>query len=125
MMLDVLMNNLTNRAQPPQKIVLSTAEMVHVVELKMIVKCQSSDNYTVFYLTDGKKLVISRTLKEFDQQLSGSGFFRVHRSWLINQAMISGYDKREGGFVVMSDQSKLPVSPKKKEELLLIIAAMK
>ena len=120
-MLSVLMDNLSNNQARPNKIVLSTADMVHVVELESIIKCQSSINYTMFYLTNGKELIISRTLKEFDEQLSGNGFFRVHRSWLINEQHIIGYDKREGGYVVMSDQSKLPVSPKKREELISLI----
>ncbi|MEO1253338.1 MAG: LytTR family DNA-binding domain-containing protein [Bacteroidota bacterium] len=119
-MLSVLMDNLSPNTKP-KKIVLSTSEMVHVIELQNIIKCQSSVNYTVFYLSDGKELIISKTLKEFDDQLSGRGFFRVHRSWLINEEHIAGYDKREGGYVVMKDQSKLPVSPKKKEELIMLI----
>lgn len=119
-MLDVLMDNLSLGSRP-KKIVLSTADMVHVVELDAIIKCQSSVNYTIFYLTNGKELIISRTLKEFDDQLSGNGFFRVHRSWLINEEHIIGYDKREGGYVVMSDQTKLPVSSMKRDELMKLI----
>ncbi|MEM6643815.1 MAG: LytTR family DNA-binding domain-containing protein [Bacteroidota bacterium] len=119
-MLDVLIDNLSLGSRP-KKIVLSTADMVHVVELSTIIKCQSSVNYTIFYLTDGKELIISRTLKEFDEQLSGNGFFRVHRSWLINEEHIIGYDKREGGYVVMSDKTKLPVSSMKRDELMKLI----
>ena len=120
-MLSVLMDNLSTNQSKPSKIVLSTADMVHIVELERIIKCQSSVNYTIFYLSNGKELIISKTLKEFDQQLSGAGFFRVHRSWLINEHHIIGYDKREGGYVVMSDQTKLPVSSMKRDELMKLI----
>jgi len=121
LMLNTLLDNLKGKSKSLEKIVLSTAEMMHVVEVDSIVKCQSSGNYTTFYFKDGKQLVISRTLKEFDEQLSDSGFFRVHRSWLVNQSYIIGYDKREGGGVVLKDQSRLPVSPTKKEELLILL----
>ena len=120
-MMQVLMENMSGNQPRLKKIVLSTSDMVHVVEIANIVKCQSSGNYTVFHFSNQKPLVISRTLKEFDAQLSDSGFFRVHRSWLINESHIAGYDKREGGFVVMSDHSKLPVSPKKRDQLLTLI----
>lgn len=119
--LDVLLNNLSSDERRNKKIVLSTTDMMHIVEIDTIVKCQSSGNYTIFYFADKKDLLISRTLKEFDDQLSSQGFFRIHRSWLINASFIVGYDKREGGCVVMKDQSRLPVSPNKKEELLKLI----
>lgn len=121
--LEALLANFSRQETKPTKITLATAEMVHVVELSSIVKCQSSGNYTVFHFND-TELLVSKTLKEFDDQLARCGFFRAHRSWLINTAFIAGYDKREGGCVVMKDTTRVPVSPAKKDQLLEIIEGL-
>ncbi|MEL6557812.1 MAG: LytTR family DNA-binding domain-containing protein [Bacteroidota bacterium] len=118
---DVLLENLKQEGRKKKKIVLSTMDKIHVVEVDQIIKCQSSMNYTTFYLRDQEQLIISKTLKDFEEQLSPSGFFRVHKSWLINGSLIKGYDKRDGGHVIMIDDSKVPVSSLKKEELMRII----
>lgn len=119
--LDILIQNLQADQIQRKKLVLSTLETMHVVEVSDIIKCQSHMNYTTFYLRDGKELIISKTLKEFEDQLTPHDFFRIHKSWLINKHLIKGYDKTEGGYAIMIDDSKVPVSSMKKEELLIII----
>lgn len=111
---DTLLENLQS-LNKPKKIVLSTLEYVHVVDIQHIIKCQSSINYTVFHTKEGKEIVVSKTLKEFDQQLSPHGFFRTHKSWLINLNFVKGYNKKEGGTAVMEDGSEVPVSHSRKE----------
>ncbi len=123
--LNILVQNLKTEQLQARKLVLSTLERLHVVEINTIVKCQSDMNYTTFYFTDGKQLVISKTLKEFEEQLVPYDFFRIHKSWLINKHYIRGYDKTEGGYAIMEGDSKVPVSALKKEELLAIIKEAK
>lgn len=118
--LDVLLDNLKSEKRP-KKIVLSTMEFVHVVDIENIIKCQSSANYTIFHLKSGKEIMISKTLKEYEEQLNGYGFFRVHKSWLINVDYVKGYDRKDGGFAIMNDGSEVPVSPTKKEDLMILL----
>lgn len=99
------------------KIVLRTTESIHIINLNNIVRCESDVNYTTFYLTNGEKLLVSKTLKEFDEMLVPSGFFRTHQSHLVNLDHITRYDKGEGGHLIMDDGSLVPVSTRKREQL--------
>ena len=92
-----------------------------MVGIEDIIQCESENNYTTFYLSSGKKLLVSRTLKEYDDLLSEVGFIRVHRSHLINSRHIDYFDKRDGGSVVMKDNSRVPVSSRKKDQLISTI----
>ncbi|MEL6536269.1 MAG: LytTR family DNA-binding domain-containing protein, partial [Bacteroidota bacterium] len=56
------------------------------------------------------------TLKNYENQLAPYGFMRVHKSWLINMDYVKGFDKREGGYAIMQDESKIPVSPNKRND---------
>lgn len=100
------------------KIVLRDAETVYLVAIDEILRCESDTNYTYFYLTDGRKIVVSRTLKEFQQLFEDMHFLRVHQSHLINLRHFDRYDKREGGQAFMKDGIAVPVSVRKRESLL-------
>ncbi len=108
-----------------ERMVLSDNANIHIVELQEIVRCQSVNNYTHFFLTKGREIVITRTLKHYDELLSGQGFFRVHQSHIVNLQYLSKYVKREGGEVVMNDGSILPVSSRKREGLLNLLKNLK
>ena len=109
---------LTHNLQTNQKrkLVLKTQESVHVVDLSEIIRCEADKNYTFFYLNNSKKILVSRTLKDFETLLSNHGFFRVQQSHLINLEYIERYDKHEGGSVIMRDGSAVPLSPAKKDQ---------
>ncbi|MEA1875765.1 MAG: LytTR family DNA-binding domain-containing protein [Bacteroidota bacterium] len=108
-----------NHSTPEQKkIVLKTASKIHVVDIKNIIRCQSDNAYTTFYLNTGSRIMVSRSIKSYDEMLSSLGFLRVHQSHLINLQFISFYNKQDGGNLVMSDQSNVPVSNNKKPLLL-------
>ena len=100
------------------KIALPTSEGFVFIEKNDIVRCESTDNYTNFYLTDGSKVLVSKTLKHFDELLSPHGFFRIHQSHLINLSHLKSYHKGEGGYAIMSDNSSVMVSRRKKPEFL-------
>ena len=111
----VLLENLKQESKTPKKIILSTQEMMRIIELNEIIRCEADVNYTRFYLKDTDQLLISRTLKEFEEELADCNFMRVHKSHLINMDYVTGYDKREGGSVVLADGSRVPLSPRKRE----------
>lgn len=109
-----LLENL-NQKPEPRKIVLSTAEKMHIVEIDDILRCESDDYYTRFYFTDGKTLLISKTLKENEELLGDKNFIRPHKSHLVNIKYIKGFLKNDGGYIVLSDGTKVPVSRRKRE----------
>jgi two-component system LytT family response regulator len=98
-------------------IVLKTQEAIHIVKISHIIRCEAQGNYTLFYFTDGKKLLISQTLKRYDKILSNHNFFRIHQSHLINLEFVTRYDKADGGSLILGDDHTLPVSPQRKYEL--------
>ncbi len=100
------------------KLALHDAQGIQLVRVKDILYCKSQNNYTEFHLVDQKPILVSRTLKEFDELLSQNNFFRVHQSYLINLNRITQYLKQDGGYVKMEDGTLITVSRRKKEELL-------
>lgn len=109
-----LLENLSQQNEP-RKIVLSTAEKMHIVEIDDILRCESDDYYTRFFFKDGKTLLISKTLKENEELLGEKYFIRPHKSHLVNIKYIKGFLKNDGGYIVMSDGTKVPVSRRKRE----------
>lgn len=114
---------LQNNINPTQKkrLVLKTQESVHVVDLDHIIRCEADRNYTSFFLTEGKKILVSRTLKEYETLLTGHSFLRVQQSHLINLNFVERYDKGNGGSVVMKDGSEVPLSSAKRDIFFQII----
>lgn len=98
-----------------RRLVLKTQESVHVVDLEEIIRCEADRNYTSFFLRDNKKILVSKTLKEYETLLSGHNFLRVQQSHLININFVDRYDKKNGGAVVMKDGSEVPLSPAKRD----------
>lgn len=107
-----------------RKIVLKTAESIHIVNIKDIIHCEADGNYTNFYLDNSEKLMVSRTLKDYSEMLEQTGFFRTHQSHLVNLDHISRYDKTEGGHLVMDNESIVPVSSRKKETLFRLFESI-
>jgi len=100
------------------KIALPTITGFLYVAVKNIVRCESDNTYTTFFIIDKRKIIISKTLKEVEKMLSGYRFFRIHNSHMINLEYISEYLKGEGGVVKMADGSQIDVSRRRKEEFL-------
>lgn len=117
---------LQNNIQPTQKkrLVLKTQESVHVVELEEIIRCEADRNYTSFFLTGGKKILVSKTLKDYEILLSSFHFLRVQQSHLINLNFVDRYDKGNGGSVVMKDGSQVPLSPAKRDIFFKILETL-
>ena len=103
-----------------KKLVLPTTNGFEVVLVKNIIRLSGSSNYTEIYLIDGKKKVVSRILKVFEDMLSDQGFMRIHKSHIINLEHIKSYHKGKGGSIELTDGSEVEVSPNKKQELLAL-----
>lgn len=121
--LQALLDNLASGEKEPKKLVLRTAESVYVVSSADIIRCEAAGNYTQFFLKNGNRLLISKTLKEYDELLQKSGFFRAHQSHLVNLQYLERYDKRDGGVVVLQDKSAVPVAGRQRERLFELLGA--
>lgn len=122
--IDLLLENIRRKVDHFKRIALSTSEGIHLFEISDIIRCESEDNYTKFYIKNNKPILISKTLKEYEELLTEHGFERIHQSHLINLAYLKSYIKKEGGYVVMADNSNLPISQRKKERLQELLKMM-
>jgi two-component system LytT family response regulator len=121
---DVLLDSIRNKNEELHRIVLNNSEGMHILEIEDIIRCESEDNYTKFFLKSSKPLMISKTLKEYEELLSDEGFLRVHQSHLINLKYVDTFLKSECK-VKMVDQSIVPVSQRKKEKFLEVLKSYK
>ncbi len=116
--LSALLNNLKSIQKDSKKLVLKTAESIFLVNISDIIRCESTGNYTKFFLTNQKPVLVSHTLKDYDDILNEYHFFRVHQSHLVNLDHIMRLDKADGGTLIMSDNQSVPVSTRKKDALV-------
>jgi two-component system LytT family response regulator len=119
--IQVLLDNIKSREADPHKIILSTSEKIHIIETDQILRCESDNYYTNFFLMDGKKILVSKTLKENEELLSDHNFIRPHKSHLVNVKYIKGFLRIDGGYIEMTDGSRIPVSRRKREKIIEVI----
>ncbi len=119
-----LQDNLKNLDRQNKKIILKTTDNIYLLDLNSIVCCESDNNYTRAYTTDGNKILVSKTLKDYEEMLAGCGFYRVHKSFLINLAHIKRFEKQEGGYIVLTNDLKIPVASRKRDEMMELMEKM-
>ncbi|WP_445454260.1 LytR/AlgR family response regulator transcription factor [Flavobacterium sp. 25HG05S-40] len=122
--IDLLLENIRKKVDNFKRIALSTSDGIHLFEISDIIRCESEDNYTKFYIKNNKPILISKTLKEYEELLTEHGFERIHQSHLINLSYLKSYIKKDGGYVVMSDNSNLPISQRKRDRLQEILKTL-
>ena len=114
----ILAENIKAITNKDQKIVFPQMDGFEVVKISDIIRAEASDNYTVFYLVNGKKHLLSKTLKYYEELLVELGFFRSHKSHLINTRHVVKYIKGKTGQAIMSDNSVALVSSVVKKEFV-------
>jgi len=102
----------------PNKLALADMEGINIVDIIDIIRCESEKNYTTFYLTSGKKLVISKTMGEFEDILSKNGLMRVQKSHIVNLKFVVKFIKSDGGKLLLKNGDLVKVSVTKKDEVL-------
>lgn len=115
--LQAFLTNISQGSGSPKKIILSDSESVYLIETSEIIRCQAEGNYTRFYINGDQEILVSKTLKEYDNLFSSKDFFRAHQSHLINLQHFLRYDKKEGGILVMKNGDTIPVAVRKKDSL--------
>ena len=118
----ILKDNIINKK--PVKIALPTKNGFSFVKLDDIMYCQANRSYTFFYLVEGKKIIISKPLKWFEQSLDNLNFFRVNRSYLINLDYIQSYSRANGGEVTLESGVNLIISENKRDDFFQKLASL-
>ena len=119
--IDLLLQNLVNEKKEHQRIAIPSLEGLQFISIEDIIYLKAQSNYTIFYLKEGQKITVSKTLKDFEEILPSSIFIRIHHSYLINKNHVLKYIKGEGGQVVMKNGTTLDVARRKKEEFMKAI----
>ncbi len=124
MQVQALEENLKSISHQQKKIIIKTTENIHLLEIKNIISCESDNSYTRIHTTEGDKIMVSKSLKEYDDLLAGCGFYRVHKSHLINLLHIKRFERQDGGNIVLTNDLKVPVALRKRDEILELLERM-
>lgn len=115
---DYLLENIHGNKPKFKRLALSSAAKVNMVNIDDIIRCEAQSNYTLFHLSEGKQILVTKTLKEYENLLEEYSFMRVHHAHLINLNYLKEYIKTDGGYAIMKDNSNVPVSVRKRDNLL-------
>ena len=110
-----------SNASSESKIGIAMVDKIVFVNISDILYCEANGVYTTVHLFDGKKIMASKTLGDFESQLNTGKFFRIHHSTLINLNHVKEFQRVDGGYVIMQNKTRLKVSHRKRKDFLDII----
>lgn len=115
-----LKNLLLNTSQQNQnkRIALPFVDSIEFVEVKNIIRLEADGSYTRFYIINRSHLMVSGSLKEYDEMLTPFGFIRTHQAHLVNRDYIKSFIKSDGGYLSLIDKSTVPISRLRKAEVV-------
>ncbi|UJH68559.1 LytR/AlgR family response regulator transcription factor [Allomuricauda sp. SCSIO 65647] len=116
--IETLLYNFNKNIHQEKHLAVPTLEGLDMIAVKNITHLQSDANYTHIHILPSKKITAPKNLKYFEDILDENLFFRIHKSHLVNLSFINSYLKGKGGYVVLTDGTKLEVAVRRKEELL-------
>ena len=119
--LSVLREAISQPDKLPTRMSLHTQERIIVTEIDQIVRCEADGNNTRFMLASGEKVFVTKTLKQFDQLLEQHGFVRVHQTHLVNFAYVRGFEKKDGGYLILKNGDLVPVSVRKRADVIALL----
>lgn len=113
---NVLLDNI--QTSRPTKIMIPTSEGQMYIEITNINRIEAEGSYSMIFLIEDKKILVSKNLKEFENMLSDNNFFRPHNSHLINLEYVKKYVLKDGGYIEMKDETIVPISRRRKESFI-------
>jgi two-component system LytT family response regulator len=122
--LEIIAQNMLHFKMRDKKITIPTLYGMEMLNIQEILYLQSDINYTTLFLKNNRKMVVAKTLKEFEGILIPYNFFRLHNSYLVNLSYAKSYIKGKGGSVKLEDGTEIEVSVRRKEEFLKRLAEM-
>lgn len=115
---DVLKENLASKTKEMEQLAIPSQQGLIFIKVADLIRCEADSNYTWFFLSNKTKIVSSKTLKEYEEMLTDSGFIRIHSAHLINKKHLKQYIKGEGGEIMMNDGTLLDVSRRRKQTVM-------
>lgn len=112
-------------AKREHKLALASTKEIRFVQTVDIIRCESSNAYTHFFLADGTSILVSKPIFEYDELLTGYDFIRCHQSHLVNTKFIKSLVKEDSGYLLMNDDTLIPISRNKKESVLNALHTIK
>ena len=106
----------------PKRLALATLQGIVFLKINEIIRVEALSNYSTFYLITKQKIMVSKTLKEFEPILTMQNFFRVNRSCIVNTDYIVKYKHEDGGVLELQDGSEIGVGPHRKNELVELLS---
>lgn len=119
--LEFLKQFLSGNQSKSDRIGITVRDGVKFVDIKNIIRCQADDNYTRMFFQNTEPMLVTRTLGDFEEQLTEHGFFRISNSHLISLNFIERYSREDGGYVQMKDGETITVSKNKKDAFLKLV----
>jgi two-component system LytT family response regulator len=124
--LENLMDLIKNKdAKKDHKLALASTKEIRFVNTDEIIRCESSNAYTQFYLTDGKNIMVSKPIFEYEEMLTNYDFIRCHQSHLVNAKFIKSLVREDSGYLLLTDDTRVPISRGKKENVLKVLNTIK
>jgi len=118
MQLQILMQQISNSNDINKKIVLNDKRNTYFVKIADILYCEAEGPYTKFFIFNEKPILVSKSLKDYDEMLTSYGFIRTHHSYLVNATKIKMLDKKDGGILILDDGIHVPISQRKRDAVL-------
>lgn len=123
--LEALLSNFVRDKSSKDKIAIPVSDGIEFINVEDIIYCQSQSNYTTIHLQNKKKLLFSKTLKDTQAILDKYGYLRIHQSYLINPSHLIKYIRNDGGFVIMSDTTQIPISGSKRKTIMAYLESLR
>jgi len=117
-----VLETIRSQSERLHKVALPTSDGLLFIEPEQILRCEAQGNYTTIHLINGERILVTRTLKEFDGLLTPMNFFRVHNAHLINLRHVRKYVRGDGGHIIMSDSNSIEVSRRRRDDLMRRLA---
>ncbi len=122
--LDLLLSQLQQGRNRPQKIALPQFKETRYVQTDHIRRCQADNTYTLFFMADGEQLLISKPLKEYAELLQPHGFIRTHQSHLVNARFVKSWLREDGGTLLLDNGEHVPIAKINREKVRALLASM-
>ena len=106
----------------PKRLALATLQGIVFLKINEIIRVEALSNYSTFFLINKQKIMVSKTLKEFEPILTMQNFFRISRSCIVNTDYIVKYKNEDGGVLELQDGSEISVGPNRKNELVELLS---
>ena len=115
--LDSLVSN-ANSKRGVHRLCLPGMQGFTILDVDDILYLDADSNYTIFHLKNLKKIVVSKSIKEFEDVLDPLVFFRIHKSSIVNLKYLKEFSKVDGYYAVMVDNSSIAVSRRRLPDFL-------